>query len=94
MSPRNGPCGACRTSGTRARSASRAWYGARRATCDERRFAGDDAHDFTDPNMATPESLRLLKHARRPIALDFVDDYFYDHGEDFFHDEEGRRRRC
>ena len=57
----------------------------------ERWLTVGDSYDFTDPNMATPESLHLLQHTRHPIALDFLDDYVYDHGGDVFLDEEGRR---
>jgi hypothetical protein len=38
----------------------------------ERWFSVGDSYDFADPNMATPESLYLLRRARHPISLDFI----------------------
>ena len=48
-----------------------------------------DAHDAADPDAPNPQSVVLLKKARRPLDLDFVDDYIYDLHEDKFIDDSG-----
>jgi len=48
-----------------------------------------DAYNSSDPDSPSPQSATLLKKVRRPLDLDFVDDYIYDNREDIFIDDGG-----